>query len=61
MRLRLTGCGRIGRNDESKLDLKTADEVFGILKKYYPAHLMDFVGDFLYYRDRRMMQGAIRA
>jgi hypothetical protein len=54
--LRLTVFGRIGRNDASKLDLKTADEVFAILKKYYPAHLMDFVDDFRCYRDRRMIE-----
>ena len=56
MWLRLTVCGRICRNDASKLALKMADEVFAILKKYYPAHLMDFVDDFRYYRYRRMIE-----
>jgi hypothetical protein len=36
--------------------MKTADEVFAILEKYYPAHLMDFVDDFRYHRDRRTVE-----
>jgi hypothetical protein len=36
--------------------MKTADEVFVILEKYYPAHLMDFVDDFRYYRDQRTVE-----
>jgi hypothetical protein len=44
--LRLTVCGRICRNDASKLDLKTADEVFAILEKYYPRQQIKPVTQF---------------